>query len=355
MVATVALVTVVTSSTATAQSDGGELFDVGGGRRMYLECRGEGGPTVVFESGYPNDGTVWSTEGVFEAVAGFTRACVYDRPGTETGDHRSRSDPAPQPRTAADVVTDLHTLLDAAGESGPYVLVAHSIGGFFVRLFGTTYPDETAGLVLVDTSSEYQIEELTPVTPPELVDSLLLSSQNPPPEVLAANPQIERILFEESATQVRVAQADRPLRPMPLVVLTHGIPVGEQGALPPSVSLDGWDPVLDVLQRRFLQLAPGARQVIATESGHYIQLSQPELVVDATRAVVDAVRRGDTQVSSGRAGRHGQRALDPRRRRVGAQRLGPRPVGGLDSPDRQAQAAEPLTDESGGRRESVRP
>ena len=82
MVATVALVTVVTSSTATAQSDGGELFDVGGGRRMYLECRGEGGPTVVFESGYPNDGTVWSTEGVFEAVAGFTRACVYDRPGT---------------------------------------------------------------------------------------------------------------------------------------------------------------------------------------------------------------------------------------------------------------------------------
>jgi pimeloyl-ACP methyl ester carboxylesterase len=107
------------AATAAGQSGDGELVDVGGGRRVYLECHGEGGPTVIFESGYPNDGTVWSAGGVFEAVARFTRACVYDRPGTLFEEHFSRSDPAPQPRTARDVVTDLHALLQGAGEPGP--------------------------------------------------------------------------------------------------------------------------------------------------------------------------------------------------------------------------------------------
>jgi pimeloyl-ACP methyl ester carboxylesterase len=149
------MVAAVNASAATAagQSADGELIDVGSGRRMYLECHGQGGPTVVFESGYPNDGTVWSLNGVFEAVAGSTRACVYDRPGTLVEEHLSRSDAAPQPRTALDVVTDLHALLQAAGEPGPYVFVAHSIGGLFVRLYASTYPDEVAGMVLVDTSS----------------------------------------------------------------------------------------------------------------------------------------------------------------------------------------------------------
>ena len=266
--------------------DDGELIDVGDGRRMYLECHGEGGPTVVFESGYPNDGTVWSEAGVFQSVSTFTRACVYDRPGTMFLDHIGRSDPAAQPRTAGDVVADLHTLLHTAGEPGPYVLVAHSIGGLFVRLFATTFPDEVAGLVLVDSSSEHQYERLAPVTPPQFVDPLLLQSQNPPPELLAAFP-------------VRAGQAEHPLRPMPLVVLTHGIPVGEQGVLPPGFPAAEWEEILAELQRQFVQLVPGGRQVIAHESGHYIQLSQPALVVDAVRAVVEAVRRGAPQLGPG--------------------------------------------------------
>ena len=108
---------------------------------------------------------MWSNGGVFQAVSGFTRACVYDRPGTATGDHLSRSDAAPQPRTAADVVADLHSMLHDSGEPGPYVLVAHSIGGLFARLFATTFPDEVAGLVLVDTSHEDQVDELLPIMP----------------------------------------------------------------------------------------------------------------------------------------------------------------------------------------------
>jgi len=287
------------AATAAGQSADGELIDVGGGRRMYLECHGQGGPTVVFESGYPNDGTVWSRGGVFEAVAGFTRVCVYDRPGTLFEDQLSRSDAAPQPRTALDVVTDLHALLQAAGEPGPYVFVAHSIGGLFVRLYASTYPDEVSGMVLVDSSSEDQVDRLKQIIPPELFDSFVLASQNPPADAIAAYPQLERILIEESSNQVRAAMAQQPMRPMPLVVLTRGMPASAEAELPPGISADALDDVWEQLQRQLAQLVPGARQVIATDSGHYIWLSQPELVIDATRAVVDAVRRGETQLGPG--------------------------------------------------------
>jgi pimeloyl-ACP methyl ester carboxylesterase len=251
---------------------------------------------VIFESGYPNDGTVWSLAGVFEGVAGFTRACVYDRPGTMSDEHRSRSDATTQPRTAGDVVTDLHALLQAAGESGPYVLVAHSIGGLFVRLYASTYPDEVAGMVLVDASSEDQVERLTQITPPELVDDLVFSSQNPPAELTDGYPELERILMAESSEQVRTAVGQQPMRPLPLVVLTRGNPASAEGVFPPGLSAEELDDVWYQLQRQLAQLVPGARQIIAANSGHYIQLDRPQLVIDATRAVVDAVRNGATQL-----------------------------------------------------------
>jgi len=295
----IAAVGASTATAAAGQTADGELIDIGGGRRIYLECHGQGGPTVIFESGYPNDGTVWSAAGVFEAVSGFTRACVYDRPGTANDDHFSRSDAATQPRTARDVVTDLHALLQAAGEPGPYVFVAHSIGGLFVRLYASTYPDEVAGMVLVDSSSEDQVERYRQILSPEFLDALVFSSQNPPADVIGAYPQIERILIEESSNQVRAAVAQQPMRPMPLVVLTHGIPVSAETEVPPGFPGDAVEDVWQQLQRQLAQLVPGARQVIATNSGHYIQLAQPELVVDATRAVVDAARLGETQVGPG--------------------------------------------------------
>ena len=273
----------------------GELVDLGDGRRMYLECAGEGGPTVVFESGYANDAEPWSLGGVFQGVAGSTRACVYDRPGTITGGtspHVGRSDPVAMPRTAADVVADLHALLHAAEEPGPYVFVAHSLGGIFVRLYASTYPDEVAGMVLVDATSEHQNELLAPLTPPEFSDVLRQTELPPPPEL----PQLERILLDESFEQLLTAMTEQPMPPMPLVVLTHGVPLGEGDELPPGFPAEAWDRVIHRLQRRLAELVPGAQQVIATRSGHYIQLSEPGLVIDATTRVVDAVRRGDTSI-----------------------------------------------------------
>jgi pimeloyl-ACP methyl ester carboxylesterase len=98
------------------------------------------------------------------ALARFTRVCAYDRPGTIGVDplDRSRSDPVAQPSTAQDAVADLHALLRAAQVPDPYVLAGHSLGGLFVRLYAATYPDEVAGLVLVDATSEHLRAALTP-------------------------------------------------------------------------------------------------------------------------------------------------------------------------------------------------
>src|SRR4029077_10283461 len=116
------------------------LVDIGGGRKMYLKCRGTGSPTVVLVGGLRASAEDWSiaeksAPAVFPAVCKFTRVCACDRPGTPVDEKPSRSDAVPQPTTAKDAVADLHALLSAAGEAGPYVLVGHSYGGLVVRLY----------------------------------------------------------------------------------------------------------------------------------------------------------------------------------------------------------------------------
>src|SRR5829696_2873331 len=146
------------SSPSAASGGFGGLVDIGG-RSLYLECHGTGSPTVVLVAGYRASGRFWSDDllhpeaprtMVLPGVAETTRVCAYDRPGTYASigedDFPSRSDPIAQPRTAPEVVADLHALLQAAGIPGPYVLAAHSLGGLFARLYASTYPDEVIGL-----------------------------------------------------------------------------------------------------------------------------------------------------------------------------------------------------------------
>src|SRR6266496_4625433 len=161
----------LTSLSAYAQQKGDSagLVEIGAGRKMFLECRGSGSPTVILESGDRNDAEVWSTplepgkSTVFPQVAKFTRVCAYDRPGTVRDvNHLSRSTQVPMPRTARDVVSDLHALLQKAHVPGPYVLAAHSLGGIFARLYASTYPNEVVGMVLVDSTSEKIRSAFTP-------------------------------------------------------------------------------------------------------------------------------------------------------------------------------------------------
>src|SRR3954462_15480979 len=125
----------------------GQSYDVGG-YRLHLNCTGSGSPTVVLQSGLGEFSASWAR--IAPAVAGTTRVCAYDRAG------QGWSDDAPQIQDGVQAATDLHTLLDRAGENGPFVLVGHSIGGSYAMTYAARYPEQVAGMVLLDASDPYQ-------------------------------------------------------------------------------------------------------------------------------------------------------------------------------------------------------
>jgi pimeloyl-ACP methyl ester carboxylesterase len=121
----------------------GQLYDVGG-YRLHLDCTGSGSPTVVLNSGLGAMSANWAR--IAPAVAGTTRVCAYDRAG------QGWSEDAPHEQDGIAAAADLHTLLDRAGENGPYVLVGHSIGGDHAMVYAARYPEQVAGMVLLDAT-----------------------------------------------------------------------------------------------------------------------------------------------------------------------------------------------------------
>ena len=268
--------------------------DIGNGRKIYLECRGAGSPTVIFESGYRNDADIWSAEiepgsvTVLPEVAKFTHVCAYDRPGTLLdADHLGRSDQIEMPRTAQDLVADLHILLQKAHIPGPYVIVAHSFGGIFARLYASTYPDEVVGMVLVDALSENVRSGLTPEQWKLYVN---FGFKQPPPG-LEKYKEIETLDVDISFDQMQKAKRARPLRRIPLAVLTQGQPFDLSPWQPlPADFPAALDKAWHAAQDAQAMLVSGSKHIIATKSSHYIQIQQPKLVIDAIRDVVNAVR-----------------------------------------------------------------
>jgi pimeloyl-ACP methyl ester carboxylesterase len=144
----------ISESTAPAVAMRGQLVDVGP-YRLHLECTGSGGPTVILEPG--GGGSAASMGLIAPAVARDSRVCVYDRAG------RGWSDSASSPPDGAQIATDLHRLLARAHVPGPYVLAGHSFGGLYVRTYAAKYPDEVAGLVVIDSTAAHN----APVSAPK--------------------------------------------------------------------------------------------------------------------------------------------------------------------------------------------
>ncbi|WAC91565.1 alpha/beta fold hydrolase [Mycobacterium sp. Aquia_213] len=263
-------------------------IDIGHGRHLYLECRGKGSPTVILESGYHNSSDPWDQSetvapavgpAVLPALAGTHRVCAYDRPGTlrnsdppTLGD---RSSPVVMPRTAQDVVDDLHALLTAAHLRGPYLLVGHSLGGLFARLYAQTYPDQVCAVVFVDAFGA-QIPSLLGADWPAYRQAL----DEPLPQ-FADSSAFEVIDIDKSVAQVAAAPA---FPPIPTAVLTRTEPF----VIPPTVPAEqgarleqAWREAASDL----VALVPQTPHLVATGSDHFIQIHQPDLVVAAVALV----------------------------------------------------------------------
>jgi pimeloyl-ACP methyl ester carboxylesterase len=241
-----------------------------GGRNLFLRCIGSGSPTIILEAGYGDDGTMWAP--VQLRVSTFTRVCSYDRANL------ARSDDAPVPRTAQQIVDDLHALLTAADVQPPYVMVGHSYGALYSRLFASEYPDDVAGLVLVDGWHEDYDAELK-----QLVDPVLWTQWE---RLLAEDPDYEVVDLDQSYEEIRDAA---PLPDVPLLVISHGLKP-DATCCPSGWPIDQMDDLWQDLQDQLADLEPNSRHIIAEKSGHAIHQADPQFVADGIKDVVDAVR-----------------------------------------------------------------
>lgn len=279
-----------------ASGDFAQPVDIGG-RTIYLECHGAnaaGRHTVVLISGYHDSGDPWGIDegvqppavgpAVAPALARDHRVCTYDRPGTlrytaEGNPLTDRSTPVPQPRTAGDIVAELHAVLGAAGVPGPYVLTAHSLGGLFARLYAQTHPEQVAGVVFVDSFSATLPATFGPAKWALYRDQYL--NATPPGTVLGA-PESEKIDLDASVAQVQGAPA---FPPVPVEVLTKTEPFQTTLPPPPGLTVEDLNQLYEDAQADYVALRPGTPQTIATGDAHYIQIESPDLVIGATNLV----------------------------------------------------------------------
>lgn len=264
------------------------------GRSMYLECRGSGSPTVVLIGGLRAAADYWNRADqtlptVETQVAQYTRVCAYDRPGTVQGDNTfSRSEAVAQPSSQITAVSDLHGLLGVADVGGPYVLAAHSYGGFIARTYAATYPEDVAGLVLIDALSEGFQSALTTEEFAAWKQTQVVSDAD-----IAQYPGIERLDEDVVMTDMRAAPS---IHSMPLTVLSADRVYGpgwadliSSGSLPADTPPElGYaiDAAQKASQKFQAALLPDAVHISNTHSGHDIPLENPGIVVEAIRDVV---------------------------------------------------------------------
>ena len=283
----------------------GQLVDVGG-YKLHINCTGQGSPTVILEAGQGDYSLFWTN--VQPGSAETTRVCSYDRAGY------GWSEPSPHPRTANAEMEELHTLLVNANVRGPYVLVGHSLGGMLMRVYAHNYPDEVVGMVLVDSFHEErpvrnpEVTKLTQDMAGQFRTFAFLSSAG----IMALAPQSipNRGLPEDAYAQYQAITATTAYFEMFMAeILTTPESAAETRALR-TISFDNmplivispgqWDVIasfsdaenqqlwmaFQAQQSELVALSSVSKQVIAEQSGHYIQLDQPDLVIDAIREIV---------------------------------------------------------------------
>jgi len=294
----------------------GKLVNIGS-HQLHIYSTGEGSPSVIFESG----GASWSLDWnlVQSEVAKFTNVCSYDRAGF------GWSESGPKPRTSEQIATELHTLLTKAEIKRPYILVGASFGGHTARLFAKKYPEEVAGIILLDARHETINSKMPPAwkkleaAGKGMYQVMLLASRlgalnllgkvmgekAAPPIVMKLPPEIRTTYlevgfqpqyFQSNLDELAASgESDKQLSTtgslgdLPLTVIRHGIP--DLFASMPIEQAKQAEIVWQELQEELAKLSSNSQMLVAEKSGHGIQIDQPDLVADAIRQMVQTVRR----------------------------------------------------------------
>lgn len=292
----------------------GKLVDIGG-RRIQLDCRGTGSPTVIFEAGLDMKGSLsWSA--VHDEIAKSTRACAYSRAGIMW------SDPHDGPRNGKSIAEDLHVALNNAGEKGPFVMVGHSLGGPYIMTFTKYFGAEVAGLVFVDASHPEQVQRfkaIPTISEPKItqfvnrvgatlnwtgaVRAVAASYERMPnlPERVDqavkayASTSLGPMLKENEASEQTLAEAGtfRDLGHRPIFVLTAMAPIQERVRSNLKMTDDQAKQFQEIWKQMHEEQASWSSQSqhqVVPDAEHYIQFDRPDVVIAAVRSVVEKIR-----------------------------------------------------------------
>jgi pimeloyl-ACP methyl ester carboxylesterase len=234
------------------------------GRTVEYAIRGTGKAIVVFEAGLGDGMDSWTQ--VIDSIAGFATTFAYNRAGYG-GSARSA-----EPRSGEQIVRELRATLAHAGLRPPYVLVGHSLGGTYMELFARSHPDEVAGLVLVESRAASMTRRCREAR---------LRMCDPPKFLIAALPGAAPAEYQVSDMTFAQVEAAGPLPAIRLIVLTS-----DKFRL---VEGPAWSALWLKTQRELATQSPRGEQRVTTQSGHYIQKVQPQLVIKAVRDITKSV------------------------------------------------------------------
>lgn len=296
----------------------GKLIDVGG-YKLHIRCTGSGAPSVIIAAGGGEFSLSWFA--VQDEIAKFTHVCTYDRSGT------GWSEEGPLPQTGKNIAMQLHALLESAGIPKPYILVGHSLGGVYVRLYANIYPNDVYGVILVDSAHELQLKRAQEFqkmreeksknaiqdTPNDSIiehithalakswfgqhtgiDRLYVLMTEA--ESFSARPVLIQDAFRARyitgassrsgentgkhsiETLSELENSENKLLDKPLTVIIHGKESPE--------TQEAYAYVILPLAEDLVAKSSKGKQIIAENSGHMIHYEQPEIIVEAVRDMV---------------------------------------------------------------------